>query len=64
MAKLGKGMAAPIEQGHYEPTNVPKLKKGEFQHVGTYINAMDSVDPKGVSVNVKTNNLQLGENQK
>ena len=62
MAKMGKGMAAPIEQGHYEPTPAPKLDKGEFQQVGTFISAMDTIHPKGRSVNVKTGKLQLEEN--
>jgi hypothetical protein len=64
MAKMGKGMAAPIEQGHYDPTKAPALAKGQFQQVGTFIDEgeMTTVSPKGTSVNQKTGRLQNGEN--
>ena len=64
MAKMGKGMAEPIEQGHYVPTKAPALMKGEFQMVGTFIDegAMTSVHPSAISVNSKTGKLQNGEN--
>lgn len=65
MAKMAKGMASRVEDGgHYDPTNAPKLMKGQFQQVGTFIDEgdMTSVTPKGTSVNVKTGKLQNGEN--
>ena len=42
--KDGKGMAAPIAVGgHYDPTSAPKMKKGEFAAVGTFIDEGDMV---------------------
>jgi hypothetical protein len=63
MAKMGKGIAAPIEQGHYDPTKAPSLAKGSFQQVGTFIDEgdMTTVMPRGTSVNQKTGKLQNGE---
>ena len=56
MAKMSKGMAAPMEQGHYDPTKAPRLAKGDFQQVGTFIDEgeMTTVSPRGTSVNSKT----------
>jgi hypothetical protein len=65
MAKMGKGMASRIEDGgHHEPSMAPKLDKGDFQQVGTFISEgeMTSVHPRGTSVNTKTGKLQNGEN--
>jgi hypothetical protein len=65
MAKMGKGMASRVEEGgHYEPSSAPKLAKGQFEQVGTFISEgeMTSVSPRGTSVNVKTGKLQNGEN--
>ena len=40
--KDGKGMAAPIAVGgHYDATSAPKMKKGEFAAVGTFIDEGD-----------------------
>ena len=63
MAKMSKGMAAPIEQGHYDPTKAPSLAKGQFQQVGSFIDEgdMTTVTPRGTSVNQKTGKLQNGE---
>jgi len=64
MAKMAKGMASRIaEGGHYESTSSPKLLKGDFQQVGTFIDEgdMTTVQPKGTSVNVKSGKLQTGE---
>ena len=61
MAKLGKGMAAPIEQGHADTSKAPGLKKGQFQQVGTFVDEMNSLEPKAISVNHKTGKLQNGE---
>lgn len=63
MAKMGKGMAESMEQGHYVSTKAPALKKGQFQQVGTFIDEgdMTTVTPMGTSVNRKTGNLQNGE---
>lgn len=66
MAKDGKGMAAPIAVGgHYDPTTAPKMKKGEFAAVGTLIDEgdMTTVEPRGVSVNVKTGKTQVGNSE-
>lgn len=66
MAKDGKGMAAPIGcGGHHEPTSAPKMKKGEFMAVGTFIDEgdMTTVEPRGVSVNVKTGKTQVGNSE-
>jgi hypothetical protein len=66
MAKDGKGMAAPIAVGgHYESSAAPKLKKGEFIEVGTFIGEgdMTSVEPHGTSVNVKTGKTQVGNSE-
>jgi hypothetical protein len=63
MPKDGKGMAAPIAVGgHYDPSMAPKLKKGEFAQVGTFIGEgdMTTVEPHGVSVNQKTGKTQVG----
>jgi hypothetical protein len=65
MAKMAKGMASRVEDGgHYDPTMAPKLMKGQFQPVGTFIDEgdMTTVSPKGTSVNMKTGRLQNGEN--
>lgn len=64
MAQKGKGMAAPMEQGHYDPSKAPSLDKGQFQQVGTFVDEgdMTSVHPRGISVNSKTGKLQNGEN--
>ena len=63
MAKTGKGMAAPIEDGHYVPSSAPRMSKGEFQQIGTFIDegAMTTENPSGISVNSKTGKLQNGE---
>jgi hypothetical protein len=64
MAKMGTGMAAPIGcGGHYEPTNAPKLLKGQFEQVGTFTDEgdMTTVTPRGTSVNAKSGKLQNGE---
>jgi hypothetical protein len=66
MAKTGKGMAATIaEGGHYDPTSAPKMHKGEFAAVGTFIDEgdMTTVEPRGVSVNVKTGKTQVGNSE-
>lgn len=65
MAKMGKGMASRVEEGgHYDPTSAPKLMKGQFDQVGTFIDEgdMTTVTPRGTSVNQKTGKLQNGEN--
>jgi hypothetical protein len=58
------GMSEMIEQGHYVPTPGPKLGKGMFDQVGTFIDEgdMTTTMPKGTSVNMKTGKLQNGEN--
>ena len=58
------GMAEKIEQGHYIPTPGPKLGKGTFDQVGTFIDEgeLTTTTPKGTSVNVKTGKLQNNEN--
>ena len=58
------GMAEHIEQGHYIPTPGPKLGKGTFDQVGTFIDEgeLTTIHPKGTSVNVKTGKLQNNEN--
>jgi hypothetical protein len=58
------GMAETIEQGHYIHTSAPKLGKGTFDQVGTFIDEgeMTTTTPKGTSVNVKTGKLQNNEN--
>lgn len=63
MARTGKGMAAPLEQGHYEASKAPSLDKAQFQQVGTFIGEgdMTSSMPRGTSVNSKTGKLQNGE---
>ena len=64
--KDGKGMAAPIAVGgHYESSPVPKMKKGEFAAVGTFIGEgdMNTVEPRGVSVNEKTGKTQVGNSE-
>lgn len=61
----GKGMAATVGcGGHHEPSNAPSLGKGQFQQVGTFIDEgdMNTITPRGTSVNSKTGRLQLGEN--
>jgi hypothetical protein len=60
----GKGMAAPMEQGHYEPSDCPRLAKGQFEQVGTFVSVgeMNTISPKATSVNSKSGKLQLGEN--
>jgi hypothetical protein len=66
MAKDGKGMAAPIAVGgHYDASTAPKMKKGEFAQVGTFISEgdMTTVEPRGVSVNVKTGKTQVGNSE-
>jgi len=66
MPKDGKGMAAPIAVGgHYEATSAPKMKKGEFVQVGTYIDVgdMNTVEPHGTSVNAKTGKTQVGNSE-
>ena len=65
MAKMGKGMASRIDEGgHYESAPAPKLAKGQFEQVGTFIAEGDttSIMPRGTSVNSKTGKLQNGEN--
>jgi len=63
MAKRS-GMSETIEQGHYLHTPAPKLGKGEFDHVGTFIDEgeLTTITPKATSVNVKTGKLQNNEN--
>ena len=53
-----------IEQGHYVPTPGPRLGKGTFDQVGTFIDEgeMTTITPKATSVNVKTGKLQNNEN--
>ena len=66
MPKDGKGMAAPIaEGGHYDATSAPKMKKGAFAAVGTFIDEgdMTTVEPRGTSVNVKTGKTQVGNSE-
>jgi hypothetical protein len=53
------GMAEHIEQGHYISTPGPKLGKGTFDQVGTFI---DEGEMTSTSVNVKTGRLQNNEN--
>jgi hypothetical protein len=58
------GMSETIaEGGHYIKTDAPRLPKGEFQQVGTYINEMsDAVtNHKGIGVKVNTGTMQTGE---
>ena len=57
-------MSEKMTQGHYIPTGSPKLGKGSFQPVGTFIDEgeMTTTAPKGTSVNMKTGKLQNGEN--
>lgn len=60
------GMSSRVEEGgHYAPSSAPKLKKGQFQQVGTFVGEgdMTSVEPKGTSVNVKTGKLQVGNSE-
>ena len=60
------GMASPIMVGgHYDPTTAPRLKKGDFQQVGTFIDEgdMTTVEPKGISVNMKTGKTQVGNSE-
>ena len=60
------GMSAPIaEGGHYDATSAPKLKKGMFQQVGTFIDEgdMTTVEPSGTSVNRKTGKTQVGNSE-
>jgi hypothetical protein len=62
----GTGMAANIAVGgHYDPTSAPKLKKGTFQQVGTFIDEgdMTTVEPMGTSVNKKTGKTQVGNSE-
>jgi len=49
--------------GHYIATDAPKLPKGEFQPVGTYINQMSDAtsNHKGIGVKVNTGTMQTGE---
>ena len=63
MAKRS-GMAESIEQGHFLHTSSPKLGKGTFDPVGTFIDEgeMTTTTPKATSVNVKTGKLQNNEN--
>lgn len=65
MAKDYKtGMSERVDVGgHYVPSAVPKLRKGQFQQVGTFIDEgdMTTVMPKGISVNVKTGKTQVGD---
>ena len=58
------GMSENIDQGHFLPTSSPKLGKGKFDAVGTFIDEgdMTTVMPRGISVNMKTGKLQNGEN--
>ena len=51
--------------GHYDPTTAPRLKKGDFQQVGTFIDEgdMTTVEPKGISVNMKTGKTQVGNSE-
>lgn len=64
MARMGKGMAETIDQGHYVPSKAPSLSKGEFEQVGTFMDEgdMTTTMPRGTSVNMKTNKTQVGEN--
>jgi hypothetical protein len=65
MAKKDSGgMAANISQGgHYIPSSAPSLGKAKFQQVGTFTDEgdMNTIRPKGTSVNSKTGQLQNGE---
>lgn len=58
------GMSENMDQGHYIPTASPKLGKGKFDQVGTFIDEGDltTTTPKGTSVNMKSGKLQNGEN--
>lgn len=60
-----KGMAAAIEQGHYEPSTPPSLSKATFHQVGTFIGSefgeMATTSPKATSVNQKTGKFQNGD---
>lgn len=62
--KSKTGMSANMEQGHYLATSSPKLGKGMFQPVGTFLDEGElmTTTPKGTSVNMKTGKLQNGEN--
>ena len=64
MAKMAKGMAERIDQGHHVATSAPALAKGQFQNVGTFIDEgdMTTIHPRGTSVNMKSGKLQNGEN--
>lgn len=57
-------MSENMEQGHYYPSTAARIGKGTFDQVGTFIDEgdMDTISPKGTSVNVKTGRLQNGEN--
>ena len=60
------GMSSRIsEGGHYEPSTAPKLKKGQFQQVGTFVGEgdMTTVEPRGISVNNKTGKTQVGNSE-
>lgn len=60
------GMSADIPcGGHHDPTSAPKLKKGQFQAVGTYIDEgdMTAIEPVGTSVNRKTGKTQVGNSE-
>ena len=59
------GMSDLVEYGgHHVSTINPKLGKGTFDAVGTFIDEgeMTTTTPKGTSVNVKTGKLQNNEN--
>lgn len=63
MAK-DKAMADRVDVGgHYAATKAPSLNKGQFQQVGTFIDEgdMNTVMPRGISVNSKSGTMQTGE---
>jgi hypothetical protein len=66
MPTFKTGTNAPIAVGgHYDANSAPKMKKGEFVAVGTFIDEgdMTTVEPRGTSVNVKTGKTQVGNSE-
>ena len=64
MATRRTAMSEVIEQGHHVASKAPSLAKGQFQQIGTFVDEgeMTTIMPKAISVNMKTNKLQNGEN--
>lgn len=66
MASNKSGMSAVVPVGgHHEASSAPKMKKGEFAAVGTFIDEgdMTTVEPRGTSVNQKTGKTQVGNSE-